>query len=75
MPPAVDLEEFEAHARQLAITDCTAYYASTTFTGDAAAQYTFRFSKDVRGKDVIVRAVEAEEFNAYVESRAAQAEA
>eukprot|EP00967_Tisochrysis_lutea_P071369 scaffold94738_cov33-Tisochrysis_lutea.AAC.1 len=69
MPPAVFLEEFEAHARQLSVSDLSAYYASTTFTGDSAAQYTFRKAKDVQGRDVVVRAVDEEAFNAYVERK------
>lgn len=75
MAVAVYQEEFEAHARQLTVTDLSAYYASSTFTGASAAQYTFRKTTDVQGREVIVRAVDEEEYDAYVAAKRAAKEA
>jgi len=72
MPPCVDLHEFEQHARQLSVSDLSAYYNSTTFSGDVQAQYTFRKTIDASGREVLVRGIELADFDKQVDLQTPQ---
>eukprot|EP00316_Scyphosphaera_apsteinii_P000527 CAMPEP_0119314172 /NCGR_PEP_ID=MMETSP1333-20130426/31965_1 /TAXON_ID=418940 /ORGANISM="Scyphosphaera apsteinii, Strain RCC1455" /LENGTH=910 /DNA_ID=CAMNT_0007319233 /DNA_START=48 /DNA_END=2780 /DNA_ORIENTATION=+ len=63
-PVVVDVEEFEAKAREVGIEDLSTYYASDTFCGDATSQFRFEFSRDASGRGVILRASDLEAFQA-----------
>jgi len=74
IPIAVEVEGFEAKAREMGVDDTTAFYASATFTGEADAPFGFRRATDADGSAVIVRVADLAAYERAVAGQAAAAE-
>ena len=65
---AVDVEDFENKAREVSIEDLAPFFESEHFRGEAGSQAGFRRARDAGGRDVIVRTMDLEAYQAAVKA-------